>query len=275
MSRRMKQLKLDVVVVDMHVDIFSFRQHRHGSSGRVNASRSLRLRDTLDTVDATLELEELIASYPKYREDNFLKPPNLGWVTRDDLYLKAMLSCEVRVHAKQISGKQRRFVATDTSPDLDDDILVVIRVFGNTFFLDLSVDSFQFPSKSEFVLFDHGSELGIRSLCEKYIIVSKLSPQRFFATKQLEQRIHRASLQSKFLDFLVIDIVAQVGNSLVDLMNSTCQLFCFQAHRLTAYLKGGAPFPVHALVDLEPHGAHDNVLHNSRLHPPSPPLSLI
>src|SRR5450756_1824312 len=95
MSRRMKQFELDVVVVDMHVDIFSFRQHRYGRSGRVNASRSLRLRDTLDAVDATLELEELVTSYPKHRENNFLKPPDLGWVTRDDLYLEAMLSCEV------------------------------------------------------------------------------------------------------------------------------------------------------------------------------------
>src|SRR5450830_1944699 len=116
-------------------------------------------------------------------------------MTRDDLYLEAMLSCEVGVHSKQIGGKQRRFVATDTSPDLNDDILVVIRVFGNTFFLDLSVDSFQFPSKSELIFFDHDSELGIRSLCKKRIIVGKLGSQRFFATKQPEQRIHRASLQ--------------------------------------------------------------------------------
>src|SRR5450759_2647624 len=203
----------------------------------MNASRSLRLRDTLNAVDTALELEELVASYPKYREDNFLEPPDLGWVTRDDLYFEAMLSCEVGVHSKQISGKQRRFVATDTSPNLDDDVLVVIRVFGNTLFLDLSVDSFQFPPKSELVFFDHGSELGTRSFCKKHIIVGKLSPQRFFATKQPEQRIHRAALQSEFLNFLLIDIVAQVGNSLVDLMDSTCQLFCFQAHRFTSCLK--------------------------------------
>ena len=74
-------------------------------------------------------------------------PPTRRFRSREHLDLPALLLGEARIHAEDFGGKERSLVAAGAGADFDDDVLLVVRIFGQEqdlqFFLDASDASLQ------------------------------------------------------------------------------------------------------------------------------------
>ena len=63
--------------------------------------------------------------------DDFLEPAHRAFAHADNLNLPALLRREPLVHAEQIAGKQRRFVAAGAGADFENDVALIHCVLGN------------------------------------------------------------------------------------------------------------------------------------------------
>ena len=79
---------------------------------------------------AALELEPRVHLIACYAEHDFLIAAEFGLGFVHDFGLPAALVGVHRVHAVQVSGKQRAFLAACTAANLNVDILLVVRVLG-------------------------------------------------------------------------------------------------------------------------------------------------
>src|SRR5207249_4059504 len=85
-------------------------------------------RHALDPVDAALELEPAPRAAALDEEDHVLETAGAGLAGGHHLDLPALALGVLRVHARQVSGEERRLVAARTRADLDEDVLVVVGV---------------------------------------------------------------------------------------------------------------------------------------------------
>ena len=63
-----------------------------------------------------------------HEKRDFLKSADLRLVAAEDLRPPSLPLGIARVHAEETCGKERRFLAADAAANLDDDVLVVVRV---------------------------------------------------------------------------------------------------------------------------------------------------
>src|SRR3990172_3649493 len=82
----------------------------------------------LPAVAAALELQPAPRAAPLDEEDDLLVAAHAGHVGVHDLDLPALALGVLRVHAREVGGEQRGLVAARARPDLDEDVLVVVRV---------------------------------------------------------------------------------------------------------------------------------------------------
>ena len=90
---------------------------------------------------AALELEPRVHLVACHAEHDLLIAAQLGLGFVHDLGLPAALVGVHRVHAVQVSGKQRAFLAACTAANLNVDILLVVRVLGQQQDLQLSLQT--------------------------------------------------------------------------------------------------------------------------------------
>ena len=96
----------------------------------MHAALTFGLGHTLHAVYAALKLEPRVHLVTRHAEHDLLVAAQLGLGFVHDLGLPAALVSVHRVHAVEVSGKQRAFLAACAAANLNVDILLVVRVLG-------------------------------------------------------------------------------------------------------------------------------------------------
>ena len=94
----------------------------------MHAPAGLGLRHALDAVDAGFKLESRVCPVTADDKVSFLYTAQLRVVVVQKLHAIAALFRVHRVHAVEVGSKKRALLPAHTAADLDDDVLVVVRV---------------------------------------------------------------------------------------------------------------------------------------------------
>ena len=129
-ARGAEQIDAHVLVVDGHVHVLRFGQHRDGDRGGVDAPLRLRLGHTLDAVYPAFKLEAGIGALAVDIDDGLFHAAQLRHIEVDRLPGEAVLLAIALVHAVQLIGKERRLLAARTRPDLEGTAPLVVAVLG-------------------------------------------------------------------------------------------------------------------------------------------------
>ena len=108
--------------------------YRHG--GGVETPLGFGGRDPLNPMDPAFVFQLAVSPFPFHRGDDFLEAAHAGGMIAHDLHPPAHDFSILGVHPKQVGGKQGRFLAPGSGPDLEEDILIVEGVFGQQQDLD-------------------------------------------------------------------------------------------------------------------------------------------
>ena len=119
---------LEVVLVDLDVDLLGLGQHRDRRGRGVDPPLALGLRHPLDAVRAALELEDRVGALAAHFEGDLLEAARLGGRLREDVGGEAAQLGVAGQHLVEVAGEERRLVAAGAGADLDDHVLLVVRV---------------------------------------------------------------------------------------------------------------------------------------------------
>jgi len=139
-TRRAVHVHAQVLFLHPHVHVLGLRQHGDGDGGGVDAAARLGDGHALHPVDAALELEPAPRAAALDEEDDVLEAADAGGARVHHLHLPALRLRVLRVHAREVGGEQRRLVAAGAGADLDEDVLVVVRVLGQDELLQLLLE---------------------------------------------------------------------------------------------------------------------------------------
>ena len=107
-----------------------FGHDRHRGGGGVDASLRFGDRHALHPMPAGFKLQARVGTLADDAGDDFLVAADFTQGFGNDFDLPALAFGIAAVHAKQVAGKQRGFVAAGAAAHLNKNILVVVRVFG-------------------------------------------------------------------------------------------------------------------------------------------------
>ncbi len=130
----------DLVLLDLDLDVLDLGQHGDGRGRGVDAALRLGGRNSLHAMHAGLELhlrEHLVAADA---EGDLLEAARVALARVDLVDLPLLQLGVARVHAVQVAREDRRLVTAGARPDLDDDVLVVVRVAREEHDLELVLE---------------------------------------------------------------------------------------------------------------------------------------
>ena len=84
--------------------------------------------DALHAMRAALVFQTTVRACTADEKGNFLEAPDLRRIAAEDLRPPALPLGVARIHAKEAHGKERRLLPTDAAANLDNDILVIVRI---------------------------------------------------------------------------------------------------------------------------------------------------
>ena len=96
----------------------------------MNTSLRFRLRYALHPVYAAFILHSTVRALAGKGKYRFLDASHLGIVQRDHLGLVAAALSIALVHAHQIRTKERGFIPAGAGADLDNDVFIIVGIFG-------------------------------------------------------------------------------------------------------------------------------------------------
>ncbi len=138
---------------------------------------------------ATLELQAAVRPDPVHLEDHLAQPADPGLARREHLHAPAMPLGIPRVHAKQIRGEQRRFLAAGASADLDDHVALVKRIVWE----QLDLQNLQEPRLLRFqsvhLVARHLAQLRVRLLVAHPANTSQLQARGLHAVPRVHGRL--------------------------------------------------------------------------------------
>ncbi len=102
------------------------------------------LGHALHAMDARLVLEHAVDALAGHFHHDLLEAARTAFAGAVDLVPPAPLLDELHVHAQQVAGKNRRFVAARAAADFDDGVLAVLRVGRDEQQLDLLLQTGEF-----------------------------------------------------------------------------------------------------------------------------------
>ena len=126
--RRSVDVDLELVGRDLDLDLLRLGQHRDGRRRGVDPALRLGLRHPLHAVRPALELEHRVGAVALDLERRVLEAPDLGRREREVLDREPALLGVAGQHLVEVAREQGRLVAAGAGPDLDDHVLVVVRV---------------------------------------------------------------------------------------------------------------------------------------------------
>ena len=101
-------------------------------------------RDALHAVAARFEFQTAVRPESDNAGDDFFIAAQLAFVGGNDFDLPAVALGVAAVHAQQIACKQRGFVAACSGAYLDEDVFVVVGIFGQQEFLQFGIERVDF-----------------------------------------------------------------------------------------------------------------------------------
>src|SRR6188472_4227551 len=125
---RAVHVDLEILVLDLDLDVLGLRHYRDGCGRGVDPPLRLRRRDALDTVRAALPFEHGERAVALHGEDRLLDAAALVLAPGQGLRAEPPALGVALEHARDLARPERRLVATDALPHLDDHVLAVGRV---------------------------------------------------------------------------------------------------------------------------------------------------
>jgi hypothetical protein len=114
--------------MDLHLD-FLHLGHDHNRRRRgMDPPATFRLRHTLDTVRAPLELEVAESAPPFDGDDDLPEPAQTARARGEHLGLPTHSLRVAGIHPEEVTSKERRLFAARAGTDLDDRVLLVVRI---------------------------------------------------------------------------------------------------------------------------------------------------
>ena len=156
-------IDLKIFWIDFNLNVIHFRQNSNGNGGCVDTALCFGFRYTLYTVNTRFKFEFGVSSFTVDGEAYFLVTAKFGWVCVEDLDLPALAFCIHRVHSEQAVCKQSCLVTACTAADLNDNVLVIVRIFWNQQNFKLFRDSFDIFFAGFILLFDQFAEILVQT----------------------------------------------------------------------------------------------------------------
>ncbi len=155
---------VDAKVIGIDVDLhrFGFRQHGDGHRRGVDPTLRLRNGNALHAVHAALVLEATVHAVAADARDPLLDSASSGPGDRQRLDLPALRLGVPAVHAEECAGEQRRLFAAGARSNLENHVLVVVRVPGNEQRVDRALDLGAERLEACGLRASHVAQLGIR-----------------------------------------------------------------------------------------------------------------
>ena len=122
---RAHDVDTQVVLVDLDLDLLGLGHHRDRRGRGVDPPLRLGLGNALHAVRAALELEDRERALALHGEHRLLDTAALALARRERLGLEAEALGVPREHPAHVPRPERRLVAADALPDLDDHVLLV------------------------------------------------------------------------------------------------------------------------------------------------------
>src|SRR5262245_31683508 len=123
-----KNVNTEIGWIDIHLDLFGFRQNGDGHSRGMDTPLGFSDRHTLHAVRAALKFELAVDILALDGSDDFFKATGLRRAGTHDVHAPALRIGIATIHAKQVRRKERRLIPTGASADLHDHATLVIRV---------------------------------------------------------------------------------------------------------------------------------------------------
>ena len=138
---RAERVDLQIGRIDFDVvDLVDFGQDRDRCGRGVDASLRFGFRHALHAVRAGLELEPRERALAFDARDDFLVAAVLAVARREDLDAPAAALGVARVHAEQIAGEDRGFVAAGAGAHFEEEVGVVAFVLRDQQHVELAVE---------------------------------------------------------------------------------------------------------------------------------------
>jgi len=161
----------------------------------MDAPLRLGRRHALHAMPARLELQPRIRALAGDPHDHLLVAAEVGRTFRHHLDLPALPFREAQVHAQQIAGEQRRFVAAGARADFDEDVAIVVRILRQQHLLQLDLEPrHPLARAADFFL----GEIAHRRIGEQFLrgrlVAARLAPQRVLLDDRAEFRVFAREL---------------------------------------------------------------------------------
>ena len=140
-AARAEGVDAQVLGLDLHVDLLGLGQDRHRGGRGMDAAAGLGIGHALHAVDAALVLEPAVDPVALDADDH-LADALSHLAQRHHLHLPALAFGEAAVHPEEIGGEVAGLLAAGAGADLEDDVLLVVRVLGQEQHLDLGEQRF-------------------------------------------------------------------------------------------------------------------------------------
>ena len=175
-SSRTESIPFDRPLVDFHFKSLGFRQYRHGSCRSMHPSLCLRSRNPLHPVHSRFIFHNAVHTFTGNAGHDFFVSSGSSFIGIGHLDFPPFTFTKFRIHPEQVAGKQTGFISSRSSPDLEYNILTIVRICGYQQQLQFLLHTRQFI----FQLFD----LHFSHFAKFFILFVQQNIFRFLDTKQ-------------------------------------------------------------------------------------------
>ena len=138
---------VDAQIGGVQLDVFEFVRFGHdgnGAGGGVDTALAFGGGNALYAVAARFEFQTAVRPESDDAGDDFFIAAQLAFIGGNDFDLPAVAFGVAAVHTQQIACKQRGFVAARSGAYFDEDVFVVVGVFGQQQFLQFGIERVDF-----------------------------------------------------------------------------------------------------------------------------------
>ena len=138
---------VDAQVGGVQLDVFQFVRFGHdgnGAGGGVDTALAFGGGDALHAVAARFEFQTTVRTQTDDTGDDFFIAAQFAFIGGNNFDLPAVALGVAAVHAQQVACKQRGFVAARSGAHFDEDVFVVVGIFGQQQFLQFGIERVDF-----------------------------------------------------------------------------------------------------------------------------------
>ncbi len=145
----------DILFIDLHIHFFRFGHDRYGDGRCVNPSAGLCFRHTLYAMHTAFVFQNGIGALARYHKGDALHAADTDFFHFGGLHLPTSALGIMYIHPIDFRGKERRFIAARARAYFDDNVLIIIRVFGKKQYFQLLLQFFHSFFRRRQLFFQH------------------------------------------------------------------------------------------------------------------------